>query len=217
MTKVVPHPKIDEYRTRIGEHFQQYGGNGGGNGMWQESVENRLADLSTRLENLGREMRTNFLWTWAGLAVMFVILAGLSIQGYLLLDTRMQSLNKSVNDLVLIVSVLRHLTAGLDKSPVSRVLATLLDPPTEQFAFFRREFFFGTLGRHRIFRIVNANQYFTILWSLGIDRSIASSVARCTRVRIKPELVFIFDRRAMTNEALVRDDGYDLASKIDGR
>ena len=102
MTKAYDLLEDPEFERRVRERYSQFGGSSGGenNGMWQQSVENRLTDLSTRLDNLGGEMRSDFRWTWAGLAAMFVLLAGLSIQGYLLLDNRMQLLTESVSDLV---------------------------------------------------------------------------------------------------------------------
>jgi len=82
---------------------KRYGGSGytggGDDGMWQQSVEHRLNDLSARVEGLRNEVRSDFRWTWTGLAAMFVLLAGLMIQGYLLLNERMQSIDNGINKL----------------------------------------------------------------------------------------------------------------------
>ena len=52
------------------------GGHSGGVDAWQQSVENRLGSLDTRLEGFRSDMDGKFRWTWAGFAAGFVILIG---------------------------------------------------------------------------------------------------------------------------------------------
>ena len=104
MSKIVDHPSIREFDRRVGERFSRQAGNGGDDGMWQQSVESRLGDLSSRLEALRGDMNSDFRWTWAGIATMFVLLAGLAITGYLRLDDRLLSINNNITDLVISVA-----------------------------------------------------------------------------------------------------------------
>ena len=55
------------------------GGGGGGMDAWQQTVETRLGDLREDV----RDLRSDFRWTWGGLALGFVTLGGMLIAGYL--------------------------------------------------------------------------------------------------------------------------------------
>ena len=82
MTDIVPHPKVDEYEKRVGERFQQYGGNGGGNGMWQQSVESRLGELRQDIRDLRSDMNKDFRWTWGGMAGGVLLVLGVLAKGF---------------------------------------------------------------------------------------------------------------------------------------
>ena len=67
------------------------GGDGGGGDMsaWQQSVENRLTDLSAKIEAARTENRTEFRWTWALLVALVGGLAGAGFTAFIKLNDRL--------------------------------------------------------------------------------------------------------------------------------
>ena len=72
-----------EFERRVLKRYGRFGGNGsGGDDMWQQSVESRLTELGTRLENLRSDMRSDFRLTWALTIGGILGLAGLMAKGF---------------------------------------------------------------------------------------------------------------------------------------
>ncbi len=58
---------------------------------WQQSVENRLLSLDSRVENLRDQMGRDFKWTWGGIAVSFVLLSAGLATGFLVLASKIDT------------------------------------------------------------------------------------------------------------------------------
>lgn len=69
-----------------------------------EHIQSDVGEIKGDLRQIRQDMRGDFRWTWAGMATMFVLLAGLAITGYLRLDDRLLSINNNISDLAISVA-----------------------------------------------------------------------------------------------------------------
>jgi hypothetical protein len=75
-------PKFREFDARVRQRFSEGGGNGGGDVMWQQSVENRLTGLDLRIEGMRKDINGDFRWTWGGMVVGVLTLLGTMAAGF---------------------------------------------------------------------------------------------------------------------------------------
>jgi len=76
-------PNFREFDARVRQRFPEGGGGaGGGDVMWQQSVENRLTGLDMRIEGMRKDINGDFRWTWGIVVASFAGLLGAVARGF---------------------------------------------------------------------------------------------------------------------------------------